>query len=233
MQGFRNEWKYRLPMTDLEIIQARLEALLSNDRHSDKHGGYAVHSLYFDDFFDSCAKENDGGTAARFKYRIRFYNDYEGYLKLERKEKRFGRCRKKAAILSEDEYKKIFYGNAEEVFWNTEDPLIRQFCVDIMTKGFAPKAIVDYERIPFVEPITNVRVTLDLNIAASAEVDRFLNLDYLKIPLQKKGEHVLEVKFDEILPGYIKQAVTVSSMVQSAFSKYYLARNLIQSTGGL
>lgn len=233
MQGFRNEWKYRLPMTDLEIIQARLEALLSNDRHSDKHGGYGVHSLYFDDFFDSCAKENDGGTAERFKYRIRFYNTYEGYLKLERKEKLFGRCRKKVSLLTEEQYEGIISGSAEEVFWNTEDPLIRQFCVDILTKGFAPKAIVDYERIPFVEPLTNVRVTLDLNISASKEVDRFLDLDYLKIPLQKTGEHVLEVKFDELLPGYIKQAVTVPSMVQTAFSKYYFARNLIQSTGGL
>ena len=111
--------------------------------------------------------------------------------------------------------------------------MIRQYCVDIMTKGFAPKAIVDYERVAFVEPVTNVRVTLDLNIAASSDVDRFLNLDYLQVPLQKTGEHVLEVKFDEILPGYIKHAVTVSPMVQTAFSKYYFARNLLQSTGGL
>lgn len=233
MPEFRNEWKYRLPMTDLEIIRTRLAALLSNDRHSDEQGGYAVHSLYFDDLYDSCAKENDGGTAERFKYRIRFYNNYEGFLKLERKEKLFGKCRKKAALLSEKQYEVIISGNAEEVFWSTEDPVIRQFCVDIVTKGFAPKAIVDYERIAFVEPITNVRITLDRNIAASSEVDRFLNLDYLKIPLQKKGEHVLEVKFDEILPGYIKQAVTVPSMTQTAFSKYYFARNLIQSTGGL
>lgn len=233
MQEFRNEWKYRLPMTDLEIIRERLSVLMANDRHSDSGGGYAVHSLYFDDFFDSCAKENDGGTAERFKYRIRFYNQYEGFLKLERKEKKFGMCRKKSAVLSEEQYAGIFSGNAEDVFWSTENPVIRQFCTDIMTKGFAPKAIVDYERVAFVEPVTNVRVTLDLNIAASSDVDRFLDLDYLRVPLQKTGEHVLEVKFDEILPGYIKNAVTVSPMVQTAFSKYYFARNLLQSTGGL
>jgi hypothetical protein len=232
MQEFRNEWKYRLPMTDLAVIRERLTALLSSDRHSDSEGGYAVHSLYFDDFHDSCAKENDGGTAARFKYRIRFYNSYEGFLKLERKEKLFGMCRKKSAVLCEEQYRNIVSGNAEDAFWSTEDPVIRQFCVDIMTKGFAPKAIVDYERVAFVEPITNVRVTLDLNISASAEVDRFLNLDYLKVPLQKKGEHVLEVKFDDILPGYIRHAVTVPAMVQTAFSKYYFARNMIQTTGG-
>lgn len=222
-----------MPMTDLEIIRERLSVLMAIDRHSDSGGGYAVHSLYFDDFFDSCAKENDGGTAERFKYRIRFYNQYEGFLKLERKEKKFGMCRKKSAVLSEEQYAGIFSGNAEDVFWSTENPVIRQFCTDIMTKGFAPKAIVDYERVAFVEPVTNVRVTLDLNIAASSDVDRFLYLDYLRVPLQKTGEHVLEVKFDEILPGYIKNAVTVSPMVQTAFSKYYFARNLLQSTGGL
>ena len=51
MPAFRNEWKYRLPMTELEMIKARLEAILTSDRHSDEQGGYAVHSLYFDDFY--------------------------------------------------------------------------------------------------------------------------------------------------------------------------------------
>ena len=220
-------------MTDLEVIRERLDVLLSRDQYSNENACYAVHSLYFDDIFDSCAKENDGGTAVRFKYRIRFYNQFDGFLKLERKEKLFGMCRKKTAVLNEKQYGAIISGKAEDVFWSTENPVIRQFCVDIMTKGFAPKAIVDYERAAYVEPVTNVRVTLDLNVAASADVDRFLDLDYLRIPLQKTGEHVLEVKFDEILPGYIKNAVTLPAMVQTAFSKYYYARNLLQTMGGL
>ena len=233
MQEFRNEWKYRMPVTDLEVIRKRAEVLLEKDRYSDENGSYAVHSLYFDDFFDSCAKENDGGNPIRFKYRLRFYNRYEGVLKLERKEKMFGLCRKKTAFLNDAQYRMIIEDNAQDLFWSTEDPVIRQFCVDIMTKGFAPKVIVDYERIAFVEPITNVRVTMDLNVSASPEIDRFTDLDYLRIPLQKKGEHVLEVKFDDILPGYIKNAVTVSSMTQTAFSKYYFARNIMQTMGGL
>lgn len=233
MQEFRNEWKYRMPVTDLEVIRQRISVLLEKDRNSDEDGGYAVHSLYFDDVYNSCAKENDGGNPIRYKYRIRFYNQYEGFLKLERKEKMFGMCRKKTAVLNDAQYRMIVEGNAQDLFWSTEDPVIRQFCIDIMTKGFAPKVIVDYERIAFVEPITNVRVTMDMNVSASSEIDRFTNLDYLRIPLQKKGEHVLEVKFDDILPGYIKNAVTVSPMVQTAFSKYYYARNILQTMGGL
>ena len=222
-----------MPMTDLEVIRHRAEALLEKDRYGDEDGGYAVHSLYFDDFYNSCARENDGGTAVRFKYRIRFYNQYEGVLKLERKEKVFGMCRKKTAVLNDPQFRMIMDGRAQDLFWSTEDPVIRQFCVDVMTKGFAPNVIVDYERIAFAEPITDVRVTLDLNISASSETERFTDQDYLRIPLQKKGEHVLEVKFDEILPGHIKNAVTVSPMVQTAFSKYYYARNILQTMGGL
>ena len=69
----------------------------------------------------------------------------------------FGMCRKKTAVLNNAQYRRIVEGNAQDLFWSTEDPVIRQFCIDIMTKGFAPKVIVDYERIAFVEPITNVR----------------------------------------------------------------------------
>ncbi len=232
MQNFRNEWKYRFPVYELETIQQRLAVLLQPDEYDTGSHGYSVHSLYFDDFYNSCANENDGGTAKRFKYRIRFYNENPTEFKLERKEKFNGLCRKKTAILTPDMYNAILSHREEELFWSSSDPVIRQFCLNIMNRGFTPKAIIDYERVAYVDPFTNVRITLDMNISAATDFEHFTEQNYLRMPLLKKGEQVLEVKFDEILPGYIKQALTGEHMIQTAFSKYYYARNMLSTMGG-
>ena len=88
---------------------------------------------------------------------------------------------------------------------------------------------MDYQRIAFVESISNVRITIDTNISVAKEYDRFLTGDYLHVPLMKSNEHVLEVKFDSILPGYIKRSIYQSSLQQQAFSKYALGYERLRS----
>jgi hypothetical protein len=139
-----------------------------------------------------------------------------------------GRCHKDSTLITSDECLKIMEGKAEELYWETEDLLVRKFCVLMMTRFYQPKLIVDYERVAFVDEITNVRITLDKNIAVSNDVSEFLTGDYLAYPVQEHSEHVLEVKFDSILPGYIKNIITNKNLQQSSFSKYYLGRLKIQ-----
>ena len=231
IKQYRNEWKYPCTENDLAILEDRLDAVLDRDANSGATGIYEIHSLYFDDIFDSCAKENEAGVSARFKYRIRYYGDNPNFMKLERKEKLNGRCHKDSCRLTLEQYRQIISGEAEELFWETENELLKQFCVHIMTKGFTPKVIVDYERVAFVEEITNIRITLDKNISVSDEIEHFLDGDYLRVPIQEKQRQVLEVKFDYILPGYIRHLVTNKNLVQTSFSKYYLGRKKLQSTG--
>ena len=38
------------------------------------------------------------------------------------------------------------------------------------------------------------------------------------------GQHVLEVKFDELIPDFLYQAVQLEKMRQTTYSKYYLCR---------
>ena len=122
----------------------------------------------------------------------------------------------------------VLEGNAMEVFWNTDNRLLKEFCVDIVTKRFLPRVIIDYEREAFVEEITNIRITLDYNITASDDVTKFLNGDYLRIPLLEQQQHVLEVKFDDVLPSYLKRLLQSSVLIQRSFSKYYLGRVAVQ-----
>lgn len=225
---YRNEWKYRVNDANLAVIKGRLQGIMDLDLHSGDLGVYQVHSLYFDDYKDSCAKENEAGVSKRYKYRIRYYGDNPDFLKLERKEKLDGRCHKDSTLITKDEFDKIIEGKAEELYWETEDVFLKKFCVLMMTRLFAPRLIVDYERVAFVEEITNVRITFDRNIAISSEVSEFLTGSYLSFPLQEYNEHILEVKFNSILPGYIRNIVTNKNLLQSSFSKYYLGRLKIQ-----
>ncbi len=231
MKRYRNEWKYCCQDAQLEAIEQRLEVILTKDLHAEADGKYRIHSLYFDDYRDSCMMDNDAGLSERYKYRIRYYGEDINSLKLERKEKKNGRCYKAACKLSLSQYELILANRVEELLWETENRELKQFCVEMMTRMFQPKVIIDYERSAFVESITNVRVTLDENISASNEVEQFLDGDYLKVPIQKKNCQVLEVKFDYILPGYIKRIVEDNNLLQTSFSKYYLGRKALISLG--
>lgn len=231
MKCYRNEWKYRLPETDLAVIENRINAVMDLDSHSGRLGNYEIHSLYFDDYKDSCAKENEAGVSQRFKYRIRYYGNKPDVLRLERKEKLDGRCHKDSAMITKEMCQKILDAKADELFWETDNPLIKKFCVHIMTRFFEPRAIISYERSAYVEEITNVRITLDKNICVSDCVEAFLTGDYTNYPIQEKGEHVLEVKFDDILPGYVKGIIANKNLQQSSFSKYYLGRLKLQDMG--
>lgn len=228
---YRNEWKYILPQASLCAIESRLKAILPVDENSDESGIYEIHSLYFDDLYNTSARENDAGISERYKYRIRYYGKDKDFIKLERKEKKNGMCHKDSCRLSLDEYERILSGQCADLIYETDKRLLKEFVAEILTKGYAPKAIVDYERVAFVEPITNVRITIDRNISSADNFDEFLTGDYIRYPLQDKHQHVLEVKFDAILPGYIRNVISDKNLVQTSFSKYYLGRKVLKSMG--
>ncbi len=202
--------------------------ILQVDAYAGQNGKYVIHSLYFDDYKNTCARENVAGEGKRFKYRIRYYGDNSGRLWLEKKEKQNSYCLKRKCAVSLEEYGLLIEGRGAEVFWNTKEPLLKEFCVDMITKGFGPKVIVNYEREAFVEIISNVRITIDYNISASDETEGFLKGDYFKIPVLEKRKHVLEVKFDDVLPSYMKAILQSNILEQQSFSKYYLGRAAVQ-----
>ena len=99
----------------------------------------------------------------------------------------------------------------------------------MLIHNYIPKVIIDYERIAYVEEITNVRITFDMKISASYELEKFLDWDYQNFYVLPSGLNVLEVKFDEILPSHIRNIVESYNFKQSSFSKYYYGRKIIDS----
>ena len=102
--------------------------------------------------------------------------------------------------------------------------VLKQFLVLMMTKGMRAKTIVEYERIPFIYPAGNVRITFDRNITSSTQIERFFEKDTQRYPVLAKGQQLMEVKFDEYLPAFIRDNLEIGRLQQTSFSKYYLGR---------
>ena len=97
------------------------------------------------------------------------------------------------------------------------------FC-QMQLQNLRPVVIVQYVRTPYINRTGNVRVTFDYNIASSNDIAGFLNPD---IPLRQvlpTGQSILEVKWDELLPSYIREQLELESLQWTSFSKYYLCR---------
>ena len=92
------------------------------------------------------------------------------------------------------------------------------------TKGYRPKTIVAYKRTPFVFKAGNVRITLDRNIGHTDKFDLFFDETLPLTPVLANGTHILEVKYDELLPDFLYNALNLEGLKYTNFSKYYLSR---------
>ena len=93
-----------------------------------------------------------------------------------------------------------------------------------LTRRLRPVVIVEYDRVPYIYSLGNVRVTLDENIRGGSRVDLFLEDQIPLRPIMPAGHHILEVKYDEFLPDFLYEVMNLGSFRQTAFSKYYLCR---------
>ncbi|MBQ7045352.1 MAG: polyphosphate polymerase domain-containing protein [Clostridia bacterium] len=224
----RHEKKYICTPQTIKIMHSRLKGLLKPDPHTN-FGAYTVYSLYFDSNINISAAENDAGDIKRAKYRIRYYNALEG-LKLEKKQKINGLTQKDSVPITHKQAESLISGDVAKLL-HSKEPLLKEMAIKIATQHFTPKVIVAYTRYPFVCPTSDIRVTLDTNICCSYQTDRFLNRSFARIPLAATASDIMEVKFNQVLPSYIKMALSDDSLIQSTFSKYYLARKRAAEIG--
>ena len=130
---------------------------------------------------------------------------------------------KKSCRITRDQYERMI--RLEPIPITPDNPpLLNRMLLQQQTQLMQPKVIVQYLRRPFVCDEGNVRVTFDMNITSSPSFDRFFTEDIQERPVLPKGQHLLEVKFDEYLPDYIYHAIQMTNMRLETFSKYYLCR---------
>lgn len=227
---YRHEYKFMCSETEWAVLEARIGALMEHDSHVGEEGFYEIRSIYFDDIYDTCYYKNEAGVDPRAKYRIRCYNRSDNKLRLEKKIKESGKTRKKSCALTKEQFLKLCAGHYAELLHvsakeREPDGLLTEFLTLGLTRRMQPKVIVSYERYPYVEKTGNVRVTFDKNIASSVAFGQFFDKNPVRMPVLPKGQHLLEVKYDEFLPAYIREALENGRFRQTTFSKYYICRH--------
>lgn len=220
---YRHELKYLISSTQATILSQRLSGIMKLDSHVGESGKYLIRSLYFDTVDDKCFYDNLSGVDPREKYRIRIYNNDLSRISLECKRKERGMTLKNSCLLTESQYERITHGDflpeQSEMPW-----VLRKLTTNMRLNRMRPVVIVEYDRIPYVYQTGNVRITIDTDLSSSCYLERFFDSEIPKRPVMPFGMHLLEVKYDSLLPDSIYRAIQVDDLQQTAYSKYFLCR---------
>lgn len=222
VRNYRHEDKYICSYCEIEEIKAKIESICQYDKNA-SDGGYLIKSLYFDDYYNSSFAEKENGVDEREKWRIRSYNNDDSVINLERKIKKAGLISKDSCRIDRGFYEDILAGKLDFAY-DSSNPLLNKFMLLRETKLLRPVVIVQYYRVPYVYFEGNVRVTLDCDIASSCDFDHFFDDNMNTRMIQTAANNLLEVKYDELLPREIYNAVQLKNMQLETFSKYYLCR---------
>lgn len=226
MRKYRNEIKFIINVSDAEILKQRLSLLMNLDVNSkNKDNTYLIRSLYFDDLDSNAYYEKIDGVEFRKKYRIRFYNFDDNFIRLECKYKHDNMTSKDQMLIDKNICSKIIEGQLEDVDLNKES-LLRKFVLDHKLKYLKPSIIVDYKRLAFTYPVSDVRVTFDSQIKSGLYNYNMFDKDATTFSVIEDGQMVLEVKFNEILPEPIAIILSTVPSFRQAFSKFATCRSI-------
>lgn len=213
--GFRHEYKYLISPIGAELLKRRLPAIMDRDPHAGAAGQYTIRSLYFDGPDYSAFAEKEAGISDRVKYRIRYYNYNTNVMRLEKKEKHGNLTRKTGETITLTDALALQNGTGIQ----SGGDLIREMQTQIAC-GLKPAILVDYDRTPFVCNAGQTRITLDEKIRTRPYCPDLLASSKAMIPVSEEGQVVLEVKFNDFLPGYLADALVDVPKVNLAISKY-------------
>ena len=219
------------------MLSRRLSLLLDCDSHAAHEtaasaaGEYFIRSLYFYDLDDAAFREKLDGVDSRDKYRIRIYDNSDSFIKLERKHKQGqGYIKKDSLSITRDEYESLVSGCGAEFLLHGgklregQDAFARELYTLFSGGRYVPRVIVDYMREPYVFPVESVRVSIDKDVRTGFLATDIFDKELPTYPVLDCGMSILEVKFNRVLPEYIRMLVQTSASNRSAASKYVLCR---------
>lgn len=228
---FRNELKYLINNYDFEVLKARLKIIMKPDPHA-VNGQYKVNSLYFDDYKQTSFDQVMSGISKRWKWRIRYYNNDYDYICLEKKFKVNNMTNKQKVKISKQQCLDIINNVNISVNTNNEE-LLNEFYLDYLNTRLKPAVIVSYDRIPYLYKAGGVRITFDFNLSTSMNFDKFLSNSFSTIPLLEVKQYILEVKYNEFIPDYIRHKLSLNHLERTSYSKFAKGILMLKKRGGL
>ena len=220
MPSYRYENKYVINKYIYESLRRDLSLVMKLDPHSiSKDISYNISSLYYDDIDDSAYIEKVDGVEYRKKYRIRIYNGDIDTCKLECKYKDENMTYKQDCKLNKKNLEYLLKGEFNKIKF--KDELLSKFIIDSKLYKLKPSVIVDYARLAYIYPYSEVRITFD-SLIKSGKYDDFINRDIVRVDCLESDQIVLEVKYNEMLPEHIQTILNQYNLTLGSLSKFAL-----------
>lgn len=232
----RLEYKYLIPVSDLQKIKNKMAPYLVLDKYAAKNKSkdYTVRSLYFDNPKLQYYFEKVEGIKVRKKIRIRVYDNFiDGsiaFLEIKRKNEDYV-CKYRAPLLYRDlnkffetrEVKDLIISNGSN---RSAIENAKLFLFYYIHDNLQPVSLIAYDREPFFSKFDNgLRITFDKNL-------RFLSLsDYNNIFEEKKlsqalnNRVIIEIKFNHSIPAWLRDIIIQFRLYRMALSKYVICMN--------
>ncbi|MCU0371526.1 MAG: polyphosphate polymerase domain-containing protein [Bacteroidales bacterium] len=207
------EFKYIVPVNQLEPFREAIRPYVEFDPYaaSMKDHEYTVRSVYFDTSrFDYYFEKVDGYKVSK-KIRIRGYNEKTGddtvFMEIKRKFKE--PIEKDRERLTFEVMKRLMAGEGSRAYGDvTDDHGVNgagKFLFHVYRNNLKPVVLVIYEREAFFDRFkTDVRITIDKNLRSVAypKVEDLYSED--KVVPAMKSSFILEVKFKDQFPGWMR-----------------------------
>lgn len=226
----RYEYKYKITDDLIPRIREYSKVYTTTDPHLKKssQSKYTVRSIYFDtpdlDFY----YEKKEGLKIRKKLRVRTYNEMNDFAFLEIKRKFVNCVAKERSKLPFMVIERLINTPDESAIEYPENDhnsrvVSGKFVYNLLKKGLLPVLLVVYEREAYIGiKDERERLTIDTNVRSIAEPDLGDILNTEDFIPTFKGAGILELKFDDFMPQWMKNLVREFNLKKQSISKYCL-----------
>ena len=236
------EFKYVVPESQIDQLREAIRPFVELDPYAEAMDAneYTVRSVYYDTSRFDYYFEKIDGYKVRKKIRVRGYNQKTGddkvFMEIKRKLKE--PIEKDRERLTFEVMKRLLAGEGSSAYGDGLDDHgvngAGKFLFHVYRNNLKPVILVIYEREAFYDSYNNdIRITIDKNLHSIA----YPSIDDLysegnAIPAIK-GNFILEVKFRDRFPGWLRQVVGRMGLIKRSASKYVFcidSHNLAKSS---
>lgn len=223
---YRHEIKYYINELEYRYLTNMFNSILRRDEFSSEKGDYWIRSLYFDTMCNQAYYEKIIGISKRKKIRLRIYDINTNFVKLEVKNRDDSYMLKETVTITRDDCLKLINGDFN-VLLNYQQETATKVYFFMKQQLYKPSIIIDYEREAYYCPIYDIRITFDKNVRASKNESGFFSRDLGTVGVIEDDHMILEVKYNRMLPKWIKDVLGTCITNRSSISKYCIARSLL------
>lgn len=220
--AYRKEFKYIIPVTCFMKLKNRLSAYMKPDENM-IDGYYLVRSLYFDTPNNYDLYSSIFGFMNKSKIRLRIYPPNMDDIKLELKQK-YGYDGMKTIINLPRNEADALIRSRYKFLLNHQDKSAIKLFEHLSTDAYAPKTIIQYKRTAYKHPVSRARITFDYDVRISQNYNTFFKKHFSGTPAIEQTEGILEIKYNDILLGSIKDILKDIDNLNMASSKYVESR---------